>query len=1047
MLAAGEVCAQPSPSLDEYLCLRGATTRHVERTLGFAPQSGLAVRDRLIAAASAEPTKIDLRKPLGLCLPAGAPAAPLVDAATHLEVYAARLSRTRPPQPRLVSEPQRVTNRFGSDELRLKSMEEVLVPSAAMFDPPPAPSSVPGTIDDFTCYAAEPAAGLRGQPVATSPLTLASGIGTLQYDLRAPVRLCFPADLGGDDPSAPAHPNALACYRAKLARTRPPQSNPFPRFVATANRFGSERLTLTTTIEFCVPSLVQSVNATPTPQRTAVPTPTPTLTPPPGFNLRVAPASATVDMGESAHFTATAVFLNGDMEDFTERVLWKSSTGAALAPNEPGDRGRIDAADGGSTVISVLDEATGVTSTATGGDAILGVNWTLERIELLPTTATRGKGESIRLRATGHFAGGVTRAIADRLVYASNAPGVVSPTNDSDSADHSRAVALAEGSAVLSATDPLSGITSTASGDDVTMTVVGPLERCAVLQGSIGFGVGSFYQFTAHGFYPGGFERVVTQQVAWGSDDPTTVSAPNGDGDRSRVIAIAPGEAHITATDTVTGLVCEGRPTVTVATPTALLLQPPDPLAWRPMRAGRSWHAIAIERFTPSFEKKYVTERVVFASSDPSIVTAPNVAGDRGRLDAVGSGTASIVATDPVSGLVSQPIYLRALDGLTRVEVPSAQFTLFDVGATFFTYATGEFADGLASLSGEDVTFTSDNPAVAEVAAQGPSWLVHALAPGQATISATDNLTGISSDAFGASMRLGVRGPIERIVLIPPLVTRRVGEAHPFAALVYYAGGASELATQQLVYSSSAPDVAVATNDYYVRGRVDAVAGGTAMITATDPVSGVSSTDSGGSARLTVVGPLSRVRVQPSYVTRSYGRAFSFTAIGTDAGGREVNVTQDVIWSSSDPVVAVAPNTEGNRSRIQSHAIGTTTISAFDPQDDVSSAGSNDDATFVVDGFLSAIVLSTEKTQLAVGEVIQLTATGYLSRRNETINLTQEVEYSSNNPSILEAQNTPGDRSRILALKPGVAVISARDPATGVVTNTNGKVTLVVTGP
>jgi len=195
------------------------------------------------------------------------------------------------------------------------------------------------------------------------------------------------------------------------------------------------------------------------------------------------------------------------------------------------------------------------------------------------------------------------------------------------------------------------------------------------------------------------------------------------------------------------------------------------------------------------------------------------------------------------------------------------------------------------------------------------------------------------------------------------------------------------------------------------------------------------------------VGPLTRVAVQPSFVTRSRGRAYAFTAIGYDAAGRSINVTQDVAWSSSDTTVAGAPNLEGNRSRIVSHEIGTTTISAFDIQDGVSSSASGDDATFAVKGILASIVLGAPKTQLTVGESIQLTATGNLYLVNESANLTQEVVYTSSNPSIAMAENAPGDRSRIVALEPGTAVISARDPATDVVTNTNGKVTLVVTGP
>ena len=1054
-LAAGSAPAEATPAPNDYLCVKGAPPRRIEKTLKFVPRTALNVRDRVTIAASSTPAKIDLRKPLALCLPVAEPGTSPVDAPTHYENYGVRLTRTRPSQEKLAGGLQRVITRFGSESLKLKVLGDVLVPTAALFDPPPVPVSAPAGADVFTCYDADRVGGARNQPVPGSPLTYPSALGTLQLDVRAPTRVCFPADLLGEAPNAPIRSNALACYRAKLARTKPPQTNPFPRLVATANRFGLERLALSATVDVCVSAEVQGVNASPTPNRTAQPSPTPTVTPPPGFTLRVGPAATTVDIGESAHFTATAVYESGDTVDFTERVLWKSSTAAGIAANELGDRGRIDAVDGGSTVISVLDEATGVTSTATGEDAILTVNWTLQRIELLPTEATRGQGESMRLRATGHFANGFTRSIAERLIYASNAPGIVSPANDPVPANHSRVVALAVGSAVLSATDPLSGVTSTQSGDDVALTVVPPLTSCEVLKTEIGLstfalGVGDYHQLTAIGTYPGGFQRVITQQAQWTSDDPTVLEAPNTDGDRSRLLAVAPGTAHVQANDTVTGVQCTNEFTFYVGEPTSLHLQPPDPNDWRPIRKGRSWHAIAVERFSAPIDKIYATEKVIFTSSDPTIVAAPNVAGDRGRLDAVGSGTAVIHAEDPARGLRSQDIYLRSLDGLTRVEIVGDGYSLVDVGWTLYVRANGIFADGSAILETNDVTFTSDNPTVVSVVGPAPFvfplgyWRLQALAPGQATISVTDDATGISSNAFGDSLRVAVRGPLERIELIPSTVTRRLGEAHPFAAVGYYVGGASELITDKVVYSSSTPNVAVATNDFYVRGRVDAVGGGTAVISARDPVSGISSTDSGGDATLTVIGTLVRVRIQPSIVNKSVGRSFSFTAIGTDGAGREVNVTQDVVWSSTDPNIARALNPEGNRSRVRAVGWGTATISAHDPQSGVSSTSSGDDATFTVDNYLASIFLSSSVTQLKVGDFVQLTGIGNLLYGHENINLTQELEYTSSNPSVVEAKNTPGDQSRVVALKPGVATISACDPGTGLCTGGNGNVTLIV---
>jgi len=1058
VLIAAEVDAQPSPALDAYLCLKGAPSRQVERSLRFAPQPALAVRDRLIAAFSNTPAQLDLQKTVGFCLPAGAPGAALVDGATHLEMYAARLTRLRPKQPRLVVEPQRVTNRFGSDELLLTGIEDVLVPSAVVFAPPPLPVSVPATLDDFTCYAAERTAGLRSAPAAPAPVTLASGIGTLQFDVRAPVRVCFPADLGGADPSVASHQNALACYRAKLARTKPLQPKLVSRQVATANRFGSEQLTLTTVLEFCVPSEVHT-SATPTPQATIlVPTPTPTVTPPSNFTLRIDPAAVAVDIGTSAHFTATAVFENGDVADFTERVVWSTGSAIALAPNLAGDRGRIDAVDGGQTVIAVLDEATGVSSTTTGDDAIVTVNWTLERLELSPLAATRGVGESIRLRATGHFAGGYARTISQRVVCGSSDEAVALPSNAAG--DQSRIVAVAAGTAVLSATDPISGVTSTASQDDVAITVVPALARCTILQtGPITIATAHDYQLTARGFYPGGFERNLTQQVVWSSNAPAILAAPNTEGDRSRVNALTPGEVDVTATDSVTGVACEGKVRFSVGAPTGFHLSySVGANASRPKRVGRWWHLRASQSLAGSaIGYKYVTQKVVFASHDPSIAAAPNVEGDRGRIDAVGGGTALITATDPVDGSVTPALSLRVLAALSRVQVsfpdqPIGKLRYLSANQVSALAATGQFADGPAPLEAADVTLVSNNPAVVAVTHGASSWedywYMQGVGFGHATISAIDNATGISSDAFGESLRVAVPGPLQRIVLLPPQTTRRVGATQSFAAIGYFEGNVSNVVTTRVAYASSHPAVATTTQLPFppYSSVVSAVTPGTSVISATDPATGLSTTDSGDDATLTVVGPLQRLRIEPHDVTRSVGRSFSLTAIGTDADGREINVTQTVTWSSSNPAVAVAANIDGNRSRVDTVGEGTTTISAFDPQDGISSTATGDDATLHVSGVLASLTLSAETTQITVGDTLQLTATGHLVGGG-TINLTQQVDYASSAPAVATAENPPGDRSQIVAVSPGTAVLSAHDPGTGIATGPSGAVTVTVVAP
>jgi len=57
------------------------------------------------------------------------------------------------------------------------------------------------------------------------------------------------------------------------------------------------------------------------------------------------------------------------------------------------------------------------------------------------------------------------------------------------------------------------------------------------------------------------------------------------------------------------------------------------------------------------------------------------------------------------------------------------------------------------------------------------------------------------------------------------------------------------------------------------------------------------------------------------------------------------------------------------------------------------------------------------------------------------------VEYVSSAPAVIKAENPPGDRSQIVAVSPGTAVLSAHDPGTAIATGPSGTVTVTVVAP
>jgi uncharacterized protein YjdB len=194
-------------------------------------------------------------------------------------------------------------------------------------------------------------------------------------------------------------------------------------------------------------------------------------------------------------------------------------------------------------------------------------------------------------------------------------------------------------------------------------------------------------------------------------------------------------------------------------------------------------------------------------------------------------------------------------------------------------------------------------------------------------------------------------------------------------------------------------------------------------------------------------GRLERITVGPHEARRSVGDAQRFTATGHYAGGATRNLTQRVDWTSSDPAVASAANTKGDRSRIEAVAPGKVTISVKDPKTGIGSHAENGDATLVVLGKLERIVLTPSVVTRVAGQTQRLTATGHFAG-GTTRNLTQHLDYRSSDPDVAAAPNADGDKSRIEIVGPGTATITAVDQATGVSSATgNGDATVTVTLP
>ena len=102
----------------------------------------------------------------------------------------------------------------------------------------------------------------------------------------------------------------------------------------------------------------------------------------------------------------------------------------------------------------------------------------------------------------------------------------------------------------------------------------------------------------------------------------------------------------------------------------------------------------------------------------------------------------------------------------------------------------------------------------------------------------------------------------------------------------------------------------------------------------------------------TPVGTPTALELKPAVKTISVGEFANYTATLVYVNQGRRNVTQLVEYESSNAAVAEAPNTQGNRGRVNAVTPGIVTISATH-----SETGLNASGTLTVQGSLEAITL------------------------------------------------------------------------------------------
>jgi hypothetical protein len=647
-------------------------------------------------------------------------------------------------------------------------------------------------------------------------------------------------------------------------------------------------------------------------------------------------------------------------------------------------------------------------------------------LEVTPAAVKAIAGVRLDLQVTARFRDGHTEDYTGRVGWLSTDQTVVA----ADSAGGAFAVlpkAVGPGTAVVSALDVTTGISSADSGGDATVTVTWPLEKLVLSPHATTKRPGDHEGYTVTAFLTGGIQLNVTQRMIYASSSPAVATATNMPGNRSRVLAKAPGTATISATDPITGISTTDSgndATLRVAGELEFIVVYSN-LRYSSLFPGQSQRFTAVGYFRGGVTDN-VTQRCEWRSSDPAVAAATNPDGDRSRIDALAPGGTYVTCVDPRTGKSGGNV-LYVLGALERIAVHGylSPNEWLRNGESARLTAVGEYEHGGRRNLTQDVTWTSRDPEIA-VATNDPGdkSRILAVSKGGARVFATDEATGITSNDVTVSV-LGELLGLEIRVSGNPMVIP-VDHMRLFPVRGIFEGGMLNLTYGRRRYTleSSDPGVLGIVDGVWVRG----LSGGLADLTAHDVASDVTSPP----VAIKVKGALASITLTPPTATRGIGEWESFTAIGHYPGDLTELLTQRLVWSSSDPSVVAADNAPGQRSRVRTVGAGTATITATDVATGVTGTAT----VTVLPGAIERITVEPSTVVRNVGNDFSFTAIGHYPD-GATVNVTQIVTWQSLSPEIAEPPNEAGDRSRVVPIAPGSAVIVASHPS-GVSSHTTG---------
>jgi hypothetical protein len=519
--------------------------------------------------------------------------------------------------------------------------------------------------------------------------------------------------------------------------------------------------------------------------------------------------------------------------------------------------------------------------------------------------------------------------------------------------------------------------------------------------------LGKNVQLTATGIYSDGTRKDLSSVVAWSSSAPgiATVSVSG--------LAISESVGKTTIRAVSENLV--GSATITV---TERILESIDITPALPSIAlGTVQQFTAIGTYSDDTIAD-ITAAVTWASSNTGVATASG-----STATAVATGVTTITATlGSVSG--STDLTVASLDSIyiepDNATIPKGLMQQF--------VAVGLLSDGSEQDLTAYATWVSSEPLYATVNDTSPDkGQVNTLAAGSTTITAS------YSGKFASTPLTVTDATLQTIAITPASPGIAVDTALQFTAIGTYSDSSTFDLTSLVDWTSSNNAVATISNTGFTKGVATSVGNGITTIKAsiTDSYAGDIEDDT----TLTVTSAkLTSITVQPTNATISLGTTQQYTAQGNFSDGSAQDLTDQVIWRSSNKINAVISNAAGSKGLLTPLRAGGTTVSAtFAPGSYFILPVTGTTGLTINSGTLTGIRIDPPTPSVNKGKTLQLRAFATYNAADGSGTFEQELTksvnltWSSADKLIATVVNVPKkDKGLVKGVATGTVTITAK---------------------